>query len=88
MGVELVENQDDPLSLGIVNIDEVLDAVGEIASGALIADADAAPAAQRFGDHEEIGDATTHVFGIVAVAIGGRVSPSSRRLVSSRQTTG
>jgi len=64
VGVELVAHQHDPLGLGIVDIDQVLDAPGEVQPGTLQSDRDVAPAPQRLGDEEPRRRPTPDVLGV------------------------
>jgi hypothetical protein len=66
VGGELVHDQHDPLGLGVVAIDQLLDAVGEVEAGALVAEADLAPAAPRLGDEEAVDHPAPLVLRIVA----------------------
>jgi hypothetical protein len=54
VGVEVVLHQHDPLGVGIVDVDQVLDAVRPVDPGAPVADHDLAPASQRLTDQEQI----------------------------------
>ena len=94
VGVELIEHQHDPLRRGIVDIDQLLDAVGEVAPGPLDTDPDVAPPAQWFGDHEETDHPRRSYSGSCragwpgAAGSGSPVSATIGRLVSARHTTG
>ena len=94
MGIEVVLDQDDLLGVGIVDIDQVLDALGPVDPGAAVADHDLAPARRGLADQEQVDHALAHTRSLPAPgtpgAIGnGRVaSASSWRLVSSRQSCG
>lgn len=66
MGIELVHDQDDPLGVRVVDIDQRLDAGGEVDEGPLLAHRNRAPAPQRFSNQDQIGDPTPDVFRIVA----------------------
>src|SRR6266540_6016453 len=48
----VVLHQHDPLSVGIVDLQQVLDAVRPVDAGAPVADHDVAPATQRLADHK------------------------------------
>ena len=94
MGVEVVLDQDDLLGVGIVDIDQVLDALGPVDPGAAVADHDLAPAPEGLADQEQVDHALAHILVVFprgtpgAIGNGGVASASSWRLVSSRQTCG
>jgi hypothetical protein len=53
----VVLHQHDPLGVGVVDIDQVLDAVRPVDAGAPLADRHVAPAAQRLADQEQVAHA-------------------------------
>src|SRR5688572_17462697 len=61
VGVEVVLNQDDPLGVRIVDVDQLLDALGPVEAGAAVADHDLAPPSERLADQEQVDDALAHV---------------------------
>jgi len=72
VGVELIHHQHDCVGSGIVDIDQLLDAVCPIHSRAPRGHGDVPSAAQRLTDEEEIGDASSGVFGVVAGGLSRR----------------
>src|SRR5712691_10448833 len=56
VGVEVVLHQHDLLGAGVVDLEQVLDAVCPVDAGAPVADHDVAPAAQRLADHKQVAD--------------------------------
>ena len=70
VGVELVHDQHDPLGVGVVDVDQLLDAVRPVEPGALVADAHLPPAAQRLADQEEVDHPAPHVLRVVARRAG------------------
>lgn len=65
MRVELIEHQHNAFGVGIVDVDQFLDTVGEVDPGAPCADPDVTPPAQRFAHDEEVGDSTPDVLRIM-----------------------
>lgn len=65
MRVELIEHEDDSLSRGVVDINQLLNAAGEVEPCALLAHQHGAPAPQGLGGQKEVDDATADVLGIV-----------------------
>src|SRR5512132_1005746 len=61
VGVEVVLDQHDPLGVRVVDVDEVLDAVGPVDAGAPVADAHVPPAGQRLADQEQVAGAVALV---------------------------
>ncbi len=90
----VVLHQHDPLGVGVVNLQQVLDAVRPVDAGAPRADHDVAPASKRLTDQKQVAHATALVLIILAgrparaTGRGGLTSASSWRLVSSRHTWG
>jgi len=66
MDVALIHDQHDPRGVGGMAIDELLDAVGEVARGPLVADRHVPPAAQGLGDQEQREHAAADLFRVVA----------------------
>jgi len=61
MGVQVVHHQHDALRAGIVDIDQLADHMREVDGGALVRHRHMPPPPQRFGEHEQVGDAVAHV---------------------------
>ena len=93
MGREVVEHDANELGLGVIEIDELAHASGEVASGSLVGDLDLAPGPVRIEEDEQVGRALAAIFTVIALAptgaagIGGRTSPMSWVGLSSKQTT-
>ncbi len=66
MGVELVHNQDDPLGVGVVHVDQAPDAARPVKPRRPVARRHVPPAAQGLGHQEDVGDAAPDVFGVLA----------------------
>src|SRR6266540_456595 len=62
----VVLHQHDPLGVGVVNLQQVLDAVRPVDAGAPRADHDVAPAAQRLADEEQVAHPAALVLIILA----------------------
>jgi hypothetical protein len=69
VGVEVVLHQHDLLGVGVVDVDQVLDAVRPVDAGAPVADHDVAPASQRLADHQQV----AHAAALVLVVLPGRL---------------
>jgi hypothetical protein len=67
VGVEVVLHQHDPLGVGIVDIQQVLDAVRPVDAGAPVADHDVAPAGKRLADQEQV----AHPAALVLIILPG-----------------
>ena len=67
MGREVVENDSDPLGLGIMDVDEVSHAGGEVRGGAPARDLDVSPGSVGIEEDEEIGGAVALVLAVVAL---------------------
>ena len=90
----VVLHQHDLLGVGVVDVEEVLDAVRPVDAGAPLADHDVAPASKRLAHQEQV----AHAAALVLVVFPGRLARRDRsrrrhlcqrwRLVSSRQTCG
>src|SRR5512132_1033826 len=63
----VVLDQHDPLGVGVVDIDQVPDAVRPIDAGAPVADRDVTPAGQRLGDQEQV----AHPTALVLIVLSG-----------------
>src|SRR5512132_1472402 len=59
--LQVVLDQHDPLGVRVVDVDEVLDAVGPVDAGAPVADAHVPPAGQRLADQEQVAGAVALV---------------------------
>ena len=68
VGVEVVLDQHDLLGVGVVDVDQFLDAVRPVDAGAPVADHDLAPASQRLADHEQV----AHPLALVLVVLPRR----------------
>jgi hypothetical protein len=69
----VVLDQHDLLGVGVVDVDQVLDAVRPVDAGAPVADHDLAPASQRLSHQEQVAHAPT----LVLIVLPGR--PPRRR---------
>src|SRR6266545_3883951 len=67
VGVEVVLYQHDPLGVGVVDVDQVLDAVRPVDAGAPRADHDVPPAAQRLAHQEQV----VHAAALVLIILSG-----------------
>ncbi len=65
VGVELIHHQHDAVDVRILDVDQVLDAAGEIEPGALRADQHGALPLERFKRQNEIDHATPDILGIM-----------------------
>ncbi len=65
----VVLHQHDLLGVGVVDVEEVLDAVGPVDAGAPLADHDVAPATKRLADHKQVAHPAT----LVLVVLPGRL---------------
>lgn len=65
MDVELIHDRHDPRGVGVMAIDELLDAVGEVEPGPLVADRHVPPAAEGRGDQEQVDHAAADLFRVV-----------------------
>ena len=80
--------------LGIMDVDELAHALGEVLGGAPLGDLHLAPGPVDVEEHEQIGGAVAPIFAVVALelpglaGIGWRTSPMSWIGLSSKQTTG
>jgi hypothetical protein len=63
----VVLHQHDLLGIGVVDIDQVLDAVRPVDAGAPVADHDVAPASQRLGHQEQV----AHAPALILVILSG-----------------
>src|SRR6266536_3227697 len=69
VGVEVVLHQHDLLGIGVVDVDQVLDAMRPVDAGAPRADRHVAPAAQRLAHQEQV----AHAAALVLVILPGRL---------------
>src|SRR5258708_26919297 len=72
MGREVVEHDADALGLGIVKIDEITHAFGEVAGGAAVGDLDRAPGLVRIEEDEQVSRAIAAILAVVALELARR----------------
>ena len=66
MGREVIEDDPDLLGLGIMDIEKLAHALGEVASRAMLGDLDLAPGAVRVEENEQIDRAIAPILAVVA----------------------
>lgn len=71
MGIEVVHDQYDLFSLGILYIHQIADDFREIQSSAPLGNVNFAPASQWLTDHENVGRALALIFVILACGLAG-----------------
>ena len=72
VGVEVVHDQHDLVRVGVLDAQQMVDAVGPVDSGAGGLGVGAAPTAQGFGPHEDRAGAVPDVFGVLPGHLPGR----------------
>ena len=72
MGIEIIDHQANHLSLGKMDVHQLLYLLGEIPCRALGRDIDLTPAAQRLHEEKQIGRPLTAIF----IGVAGRLSRS------------
>ena len=65
MGREVVENDADQLGVGVVDIDQLAHALGEVARGPLFGNLDLAPGPVRINEDEQVGGAVATVLAVI-----------------------
>ena len=68
---EVVEHHADPFGVGIVLVDEVAHALGEVEARSSVGHLGVSPGSVHVDEHEDVGGAVAHVFIIVAAPLAG-----------------
>src|ERR1043165_7874639 len=69
MSRQVVENDADLLGVGIVLVDEVAQALGEVQASSTVRHLGVSPGSVRVDEHEDVGGAVAYVFVVVAASL-------------------
>lgn len=72
VGVQVVEDQDDPVSIGMADVDEVLDQPCPVLPGAVIGDGQVSGAQQGLAEAEDVGHTVASVLVVEALGQTGQ----------------
>src|SRR3981189_2222225 len=72
MGREVVEHDADALGLGIMEINEIAHALGEVTGGTAVGDLDLAPGLVDIEEDEQVGRAVAAILAVVALELARR----------------